>query len=320
MKSIAHFFLYNNLVPIAFGVLFLGGAGALAATPAVQEAVLSSETIVASVDNTYLLSADFETYPFTLQIISVIDDTEKYFVEYTLNTVDLEDGVWRDVVKTKILEVWKTSLGARDLGLYVTAELTQLRDAEKARLLETQAIERGIGETQKVVTTMYSGLVGRLLSPTSEVLEGYTPVVVEEAETQSTEGNALVVLGASTNVPSTLDTIPPGVSIVGETLMKVPLNTAFADPGILVLNEDSYTVLYILDSVEVPTFDGLDTSRVWAYVLTYRVSDSAGNVSEVRREVVVDGETTPVTPPTIVTPEAENPTSTPSSTVSTTTP
>jgi len=59
----------------------------------------------------------------------------------------------------------------------VTKQLAQVHDAERARLLETQHIERSVGQTQKIVATEYSVLVGRVLNDTGESLKGYAPVI-----------------------------------------------------------------------------------------------------------------------------------------------
>lgn len=184
------FIKYNNAVPIAISFLILSGGGVAAATnPAVQQAVYSADTYVQSVDNSYIATVNLESFPFSVQVVSVTEDAENYYVEFVLSTIDIVEYVWRDVDKGNVLTVSKELLGDDDLGLYVEIQLRELRDAEKQRLTQTQEIERKLGVGQKSVATVYSGLVGRFLSATSEEFPGYEPI----ARNQSNLNDPLAV-------------------------------------------------------------------------------------------------------------------------------
>ena len=162
MKNLLKFLAYNNAVPIAFGIVFLGAGGALAASPAVQQSVYNVSQTVQSIDNTRIVNADIDALPFTLQVAGVTEDQDNYYLTYTLSTIRLVEGVWQDTNEQKLLTVPKSGLRGEDLGLYASRQLAEVRDAERARLKETQSIEKKNGITLKVVATAYGGLVGQI--------------------------------------------------------------------------------------------------------------------------------------------------------------
>lgn len=177
MRKILNFIFYNNTIPILLGVLFLGAGVTLAANEDARELLISSEEVITSIDNTYIRKVNLDTFAFEIETTSVTEDDTHYYVGYTFKTIDLEDGVWQKVTKIGEVAVSKIALGDNDLGLFVTEELKEIRDAEIERLKETQEIELAIGESPKVVATVYKGLVGKMLDPKEEVLEGYDPVI-----------------------------------------------------------------------------------------------------------------------------------------------
>ncbi len=284
MKKLANFFLYNNLVPLAFGILFLGGAGALAASPDVRDAVFDTTEVVRSVDNSYILNADVGNYPYDIEVTAVTEDQERYYVEYTLSTIDLEEYAWRGVVKTKTLEVAKEALESRDLAAYVSSELTQAREAERARLIETQKIERSLGASQKVVATEFSGLLGALVPPREEVVAvvPYEPPVQSSPETTSPDG---VVAGVST----TNDGQGPSITIFGNNPATIQKGTAYADLGFLALDNGSDNVSTYTYVNGKPALRGviIDTSYDATHTITYEAIDPDGNVTRKDRTVIV---------------------------------
>lgn len=173
---LATFIKYNNAVPIIFSLLLLTGGGAFAATnPDVQQSIYSASTQVRSIDNSYITSVNLKSHPFSARITSVTQDDDYYYLAYDLSTIDVVDYVWRDVTKQNVLKVSKALLGSGKLADYAETELAQVRAGELRRLLETQAYERKLGVSQKVVATAYKGLVGKFITPTSETLPVYEP-------------------------------------------------------------------------------------------------------------------------------------------------
>ncbi|MBT9171319.1 MAG: hypothetical protein DDT18_01693 [Actinobacteria bacterium] len=191
-QKIINFIKYHNAFSIGFIVVFVGFSLSLAASPEFRENFISSQDIVRSVDNSYILAADLDNFNFALQITGITEDADNYYLTYTYKTIAIQDYLWQEVEKENTLTVSKSVLGDRDLGLYVAEELAEVIDYELSYLKEVQQIEKEKGLTQKIVATQYAGLIGRFLSPEEKVFEGYQPVVQpEEVVSQPQEGVAL---------------------------------------------------------------------------------------------------------------------------------
>ena len=176
MKKFTHFLFYNNTVPILFGVLFLGTTATFAASPEARSTIISSEQAITSIDNSFIRSVNLSDSSVSIEVQSVEEGGLFYFVTYEIQTIDIEDSSWQPVTKINVLQIEKSVVEGKDLGLYVSEQLLQLHRSEMRRLHETQGIETSLGETQKVLTTKYSGLIGRRLDEENEVLVGYVPV------------------------------------------------------------------------------------------------------------------------------------------------
>ncbi len=172
MSRLVHFLQYHNAIPIALGIVVLGGGATFAATN--PQAIYSKTQTPISVDNTYIAGKDLSAYTSRLQIVAVAEDADNYYVEYDFFTIDVQDYVWRDVVKRLTLIVSKSALGDAGLSGYVTEQLKQNLDHEADRLRESQQFARK-GVSHKQVATAYGGLVGALLDETVEALPGYSP-------------------------------------------------------------------------------------------------------------------------------------------------
>src|SRR3989344_3716490 len=175
MDRFLHFLQYHNAVPIALGIVMLGGGVTFAATN--PEVIYSKEQQILSIDNSYLTGKDLANWTPQIRIEGVTEDDESYHVAYAFSTIDLDGYAWKDVTKTETMSVSKSDLGEyRDLGVYVTQQLRQIIDRDLQRLRQTQEIEKR-NVSLAVVSTAYGGLVGQILNDTTEVLPGYTPVV-----------------------------------------------------------------------------------------------------------------------------------------------
>lgn len=181
-EGLAYFIKYNNAIPIALGALFFATTATFAATPAVRDAVYSSETAVRSVDNSYIRSVNLGRYPFSMRITAVAEDEQYYFLDYDFDTIDIADSAWRDVTVKKTLRIAKALLGAGDLHAYAESELGQVLDSEKQRLTETQAFERRQGASEKTVATVYRGLVGKFIDSSEDAFPAYQPPPLEQNE------------------------------------------------------------------------------------------------------------------------------------------
>lgn len=178
-EKIIHFLKYNNTVSIAFAIILLGFGAAFAANPEMREDIYSSEETVISINNELILSTDFDSFNFNLRINSVTEDEKNYYAIYTYQTLAITDGAWQAKEVENTLTVSKEALAGKDLGLYVAQELGENINYELSYLKKVQKLEREKGESQKVVTVEYSGLIGKLLDPREMIIEGYTPVIPE---------------------------------------------------------------------------------------------------------------------------------------------
>ena len=178
-QKVVNFIRYNNAFAIAFFLLFSGFGITYAASPEVREGVYASKEVVVSVDNRQVVSVDLDNFNFNLVINSVTEDDKNYYAAYSYQTLAIEDGAWQTVTVEKTLTVSKEALDGKDLGLYATKELAEIINYELSYLKRVQKLEQEKGTSQKVVVTEYSGLVGKLLNPKEEVIEGYNPVIPE---------------------------------------------------------------------------------------------------------------------------------------------
>jgi hypothetical protein len=188
LQKVLHFIKYNNAVTIILVMCFSGFGVAYAASPTVRDSVYSSQEVVVSVDNTAIVAADLDNFNFNLKINSVTEDDKNYYVAYSYQTLAIGDSVWQIEEMDKTLTVNKETLDGKDLGLYAAKQLGDNMDYELSYLKRVQKIEQEKGVSEKVVTTEYSGLVGKLLNPKENVIEGYNPVIpVPVPETPVTE-------------------------------------------------------------------------------------------------------------------------------------
>ena len=297
MRTMLHFLTYNNAVPIALGVLFLGAGGLFAATN--PDSIYFSEETVIAIDNTYLANKDLNSFTPQVRITEVTEDDVHYYVAYDFETIDLEDYVWRDVVKREVMKVSKEDLGPyRDLGLYVMGQLQQKVEREIAYLKEAQELERR-QISNKTVATSYSGLVGALLNDSVETLPGYAPVVVlprvvnTDSQVASASGSATASSGGSSGGPGA-----PIIQILGNNPAWIPLNSRYADLGAVVTDDkDANIGIHVFFGGKEVTSVSLDTNAITEYEITYQATDTDGNVGQAKRTVVVYDPATQTPPP-----------------------
>ena len=180
MSKLGHFITYNNLVPITISVVLLGGSATFAYNN--PETIYERSERVITIDNSYIAGIDFDSFSPSVVIRAVEEDDDTYYVSYRFTTIALVDSVWQNVVSDEELVIPKANLGAyRDLGLFVTKELRELVLAEEKRLRETQVFEQR-NVTRKQLAIEYSGLLGGRLSPETQTIAGYDPLVTPPGE------------------------------------------------------------------------------------------------------------------------------------------
>lgn len=285
------FFAYNNIVPITVSVILLGAGSAFAA--ANPDAVLSSTEQIVSVDNTYIANKDLTTYTPSVRITDVTEDTDKYYVAYTISTIDIEKYVWKDVTKADTMTVSKDDLDGRDLGLYVTEQFKNIIANQLAYLTQVQQKERQ-NITHATVATQYGGLIGKFLDSKTETLPGYVPVVepVAEQPTQTTSSQQAAAAGSDTPVQNQV--VSSGNSnlslqVLGNNPARVAVGSSYVDLGALLIDPTGSNVGYhtFLDGVET-TSPSIDTKKIGSHTIEYRVTDTDGNMVVASRTVVIE--------------------------------
>src|SRR3989344_2837298 len=180
-NGLLNFIKYNNTFTIIFVLVFFSFGISFAASSDLRDSVYSSEETAVSVDNSLIVSADLDNFSFNLRINSIIEDEKNYYATYSYQTLTIENSVWQSKEIEKTLTVNKEALEGKDFGLYLAKELGENINYELSYLKRVQKLEREKGESQKIVATEYSGLIGKLLDPKEEVIEGYNPVIPEPA-------------------------------------------------------------------------------------------------------------------------------------------
>lgn len=193
-SKILEFIERHYRLSIIIFVFFCGVGVTLAASPNAFKYIFSSEQTVTSVDNAVIINTDLDHLDAKVKINSVKVDNDTYSIAYTHNTLDLDNGFWRQMDVDKSIVVDKKSLLDQNAGAYVAKKLVDDINAELASLKEIQAQEKSKGLTKKVVTTTYTGIVGGLLGSTD---------VVEENPSNPVPSNTNTNSSTSTTTPQT---------------------------------------------------------------------------------------------------------------------
>ncbi len=302
-NNFLNFLKYNNAVPIGVAVLLLSTSGALAASPEIRadivNAVLTSEQTVKTVDNSYIVNIDLTNFAPKIQITGVTEDSDNYYVSYSISTIDIKDYVWQDILKEKQMEVGKASLRGQDLGLRVTQILRNVNSNEIAYLLQVQGIERKTGIQLATVATVYSGLIGKFLDPKEETLPGYVPVIAppeSEQEKHSVATSVALQGGAGGHTPSSST---GALQILGKNPAQIPVGSSYMDLGAAIVDMASANLGYKTEGA-----DNLDTTKPRKYIITYTLVSLSGQISVATRTVIVYDPAIgpPIDPSTIIVP------------------
>jgi len=176
-QKIIHFIKYHNAFTIA-AILIFAFSASVFASPAVREATLGKTVIEQEgIDNSALLSANLDNFNFRMRIDNVSQDEENYYVDYSYESLGINENIWQGIMRAETITVPKSMLLGKDLGLYITEELRETMESELAYLKEVQEKQKQKGKTFVVETTKYTGMIGLVMNPQTKVLSGYEPVV-----------------------------------------------------------------------------------------------------------------------------------------------
>jgi len=177
-SKILDFIKYHNGFVLGLVLALFGGAAIFAASPEAREAVLGKEIVTQTgIDNGALLAADLGNFDFQMKIENVGEDDSSYYVDYSFQTLEIQNNVWQTAKRRASMKIDKYSLAGEDLGLYVQKQLAQIAQNERDYLQQAQNAEKEKGPTQIARTTAYTGLIGLVLDAKNAILPGYDPVV-----------------------------------------------------------------------------------------------------------------------------------------------
>jgi len=95
-----------------------------------------------------------------------------------------------------------------------------------------------------------------------------------------------VVVGTgvtATTTPEVVDTTSPVITLIGNTTESIEQNTTYTDAGATATDDTDGDI-----TANITTVNGVDTTTVGSYTVTYNVTDQAGNqATEVTRTVTV---------------------------------
>lgn len=289
MRSFLHFLQYHNAVPVAVAVVLLGAGGAYAAQN--PEAIYEAEHAVNSVDNTYIIGADIATWDFRLLVTDVREDADSYYVDYSYRTISLADYIWQELPMTGSFTVAKKALVGRDLGLYVAKQMAEIAAAQRSYLLAVQAQEREAGESVKVVSTTYSGLIGRLLDPSQETFANYTPVVDEAAIAAAAAAAAVTASDAGSTTSAAVQTSgAPTIQVLGKNPAYVPVGAQYSDLGAWITGPtetDRGLGIKIIYEGKQVSYVEIDTAAPATYTIRYTATNGDHKTGEAVRTVIV---------------------------------
>ena len=152
-ERIIAFIKYHNAFAIGLSLIFVLSLSAMASED-VRKAVIGQEIITEiGIDNNAILGVNLDNFNLNLQIQDVREDEKNFYIDYTYQTFAIKNNVWQIVKKEETLIVSKEFLGQKDLGFYVTEELSEVADYQLSYLKEVQKIEKEKG-LQKLVASV----------------------------------------------------------------------------------------------------------------------------------------------------------------------
>ena len=122
------------------------------------------------------------------------------------------------------------------------------------------------------------GDISQKVTVEGEVDTNTCGVYVIKYSVADSSGNSTVI---ERNV-TVADMVAPVITLQGDSIMYLKLGEQFADPGCSATDNMDGDV-----SANIVTESNLDNTKVGMYTITYKVSDTTGNVAEITRNVYV---------------------------------
>lgn len=229
MKRLADILAHHNSVPITLGFLFLASGTALAASPAVRDAVIGgvvTETV--SVDNSAIINVDLDHFDANMTIIAVTEDAQNYYVAYRYRTFNVEGAAWEEVQKDSVLTVAKDALQDGDLKTHAIEQLRQVVESDLTYLTRVQAAEIANGRSKPQVATSYRGLAGFAIEMKDILLPPAAPTIVPSfpVATTTTPASAPEATTAATTTATTTSTAAVATTTASTEAITTTTTTA----------------------------------------------------------------------------------------------
>ena len=106
-----------------------------------------------------------------------------------------------------------------------------------------------------------------------------------------TSSSIITTSTTSTVSTTTLDIIAPIITLNGEAIIEIPINTLFVDPGATAFDETDGDI-----SFKIIVVGDVNTSIIGEYIISYEVFDNAGNKSETKYRTVIIKDQVPTAP------------------------
>ena len=169
-------------------------------------------------------------------------------------------------------------------------DITLLGDPEVSIELGTPYTDEGATATDNIDGDLTDQIT--TVNPVDTDVAGIYTVTYDVSDAAGNEAGQI-----SRTVTVTSDTTPPVITLLGEPAVSIELGTAYTDEGATATDN--------IDGIltdQITTVNPVDINTVGDYIITYNVSDAAGNrAGQVSRTVTVTSDTTPpdITPPVI---------------------
>lgn len=235
------------------------------------------------IDASILLKINFDEFDPNLKITKITEDDNNFYSSYQFNSFAIKNNAWQAVIKEKQISVTKIFLGQRDLGQYLSQELSEVVDNEIIFLKEVQVIQKAklseaqeSSEDQTLATSSYDALIGKVLDIENEQFDDYTPKeeVLPEPVEEDTPEDEVISTGA-------IDNEPPLIVIQGNNPALIQQGSSYSDLGAKVTDNVSDNLGVLVGG------DVVNTEVENSYYVTYTATDEAGNVATATREVIV---------------------------------
>jgi len=192
-----------------------------------------------------------------------------------------------------------------------------LGNAPKLQVVDNKSIARlpdGIGEwvdpiptpgTQNIADSTTTIPVAEISTTTPPIIENTTTTISTSSATTSetivtttipeiiAPTSSLIIATSPTSTASTttVDIIAPIITLNGNEIIEIPINSAFIDPGATAFDETDGDI-----SFKIIAIGDVNTLAVGEYIISYEVFDNAGNKSETKYRTVIIKDQVPTAP------------------------